>query len=122
MCIRDRLGKEAAHKVSPEDDRIYLFRPPFYTVDENAKSNPNFWLKSLTNVGEIDYERSVEIADFGLGSDSSIILNYEVSMEPRVMYLKWSFENGIESNSWVCTHETFEHFARDVGLESRKEA
>ena len=73
-------------------------------------------------MGEIDYERSVEIADFGLGADSSIILNYQMSMEPRVMYLKWSFKNNVEYHSWVCTHETFEHFARDVGLAPRGEA
>lgn len=113
------LGKEAAQKLSQDNNVIHLFRPPFATIAEEATSTSiahQFWLESLTNVGEIDYEQSLIIADFGIGSDSPIILNYEHSQEPRVMYLKW-FGSG--EHTWVCTHESFDAFAYDVGLIER---
>ncbi len=110
------LGEAAAKAVSPDDDRIVLSLPPFRTIQQEADHNPQFWLESLTNVGQIDYSQSLVIADFGLGSDSAIVLNYELGPDPRVLYLRWS-ENGPDvSHEWVCTHDSFDEFATAVGL------
>ncbi len=73
-------------------------------------------MTDLTNVGQIDYERALIIADFGMGSDSPIILYYETTSEPVVMYLKWTWHGRKPSHSWKQTHSSFEDFAADVGL------
>jgi hypothetical protein len=110
------LGPEAARAVSPDDDRIILHKPPFHSIEHECKWNSKFWIDALTNVGEIDYAKSLIIADFGLGSDSVIVLNYEAGPEPRVLYLRWSGNRPNHQHDWVCSHESFEEFARAVGL------
>jgi hypothetical protein len=76
--------------------------------------------QGLTNLGEIDYAKAVIIADFGMGSDSPIILYYEDLNEPCVMYLKWTSENHHPTHRWVCTHRSFSAFATDVRWDQAK--
>ncbi len=115
------IGREATHKVSPDDEKIVLMPVPFHTIADEVDGGNEFWTRHLTNYGEIDYHKAVIIADFGLGSDSPIILYYENNEEPKVMYLKWSFNNSKVEHAWVCTHDTFEAFAFDIGLLSKLE-
>lgn len=113
------LGEEAAHALSQEDDRIVLMTPPFHTISDEVGWGNDFWTTHLSNVGEIDYAKAVIIADFGLGSDSPIILYYEHQDRPIVMYLKWSVEGRKARQQWIRTHNSFEDFATDVGLIER---
>jgi hypothetical protein len=109
------FGEEAAHRVSPDDDMIVLMPPPFHTIQAEVDGGNTFWTDGLTNVGEIDYSLALIIADFGLGSDSPIVLYYSTD-EPVVMYLKWTTEGHEPKHSWVKTHECFDTFAEDIGL------
>ncbi len=113
--LKPILGKDAACKLSKDNDRIYLEGPPFITIEEEAISN-RFWYDELTNVGEIDYKKAVIIGDFGIGSDSAIILYYGNTHKPSIMYLKWSFKANNIHHSWVETHSCFDDFAIEVGL------
>ena len=111
------LGKEAARKLSPIEEQIVLMAPPFHTIGDELADGNEFWIRDLTNVGEIDYRRAVIIADFGLGTDSPIILYYPQGQpSPVVMYLRWRGDGPAVRHDWVQTHETFEQFAADVGL------
>lgn len=113
------IGREGTQKVSPDDDKIVLMRPPFHTIADEVNHDNTFWVRDLTNYGEIDYSKAVIIADFGLGSDSPIILYYDDSESPKVMYLKWSISGSDIHHSWVCTHSSLEKFAADTGLLDR---
>ena len=56
------------------------------------------------------------IADFGIGSDSPIILYYQ-EPEPCVMYLRWSGDGAtLVKHTWIRTHPSFAAFAQAVGL------
>ena len=111
------LGKKAASKLSADDDRIVLMAPPFHTIGDEVDSGNDFWNRDLTNVGEIDYRRAVILADFGLGSDSPIILHYGKDIQvPAVMYLKWLGDGADITHKWIQTHDTFEQFATDIGF------
>ncbi len=113
------IGKEGTQKLSPNEDKIVLSSPPFHTIADEVDHGNEFWVSYLTNYGEIDYSNALIIADFGIGSDSPIILYYENSEAPKIMYLKWS-SNGLSiQHSWVCTHGSFEEFAIDIGLLDR---
>ena len=68
------LGKEAARQLSPDDDRIVLMTPPFHTIADELRQGNSFWKTGVSNPTEIDYDKALVIADFGLGSDSPIIL------------------------------------------------
>jgi len=113
------IGEEQAHKVSPDDDRIVLMAPPFHTIQDEVEGGNEFWTAGLSNVGEIDYRKALIIADFGVGSDSPIILYFN-ARAPVVMYLKWTIKDRTPQHSWVQTHTSFNAFAEDVGLTERK--
>lgn len=110
------LGKAAACQLSPDDERIVLMVPPFHTIADEVRGGNNLWTSGLTNTGEIDYEKALIIADFGLGSDSPIILYYEVSEKPSVMYLRWTGNGEDIRHDWVKTHHSFADFATAIGL------
>ena len=110
------LGPEYARRLSPDDDRLVLLGSPFHTIAAEVAGGNEFWTRNLTNVGEIDYDRALIIADFGLGSDSPVVLYYRDSSEPVVMYLKWSVRDSTPSHAWVQTHESFEKLASDLDL------
>jgi hypothetical protein len=118
------LGAEAAHSLSPDDDRIVMMKPPFHTIADEVAGGNDFWVSGLTNASEIDYDKAVIIADFGMGSDSPIILYYGDVDLPVVMYLRWIGNgNGNDiRHEWIQTHASFEEFAESVGfIESRGE-
>jgi hypothetical protein len=82
--------------------------------DEVAAGN-RYWIDFLTNVGEIDYRHALIIADFGIGSDSPLILYYDET-EPCVMLLHWSGGATPVQHAWLRTHPSFATFAQAVGL------
>ncbi|MCH9693461.1 MAG: hypothetical protein K0U72_03035 [Gammaproteobacteria bacterium] len=115
--LQPLLDKEAASKVSTDEECIVLMAPPFHTISDEIRDGNSFWNNDLTNVGVIDYSRAVIVADFGLGSDSPIILYYvKDNQTPVVMYLRWQGNGADISHSWLQTHDTFNQFATDVGL------
>ena len=114
--IEPLLGQDAARQLSPEDDRIVLMAPPFHTIGDEVRGGNDFWRSGVSNPGEIDYNKALIIADFGLGSDSPIILYYDVTDSPTIMYLRWIGNGQNTLQRWVQTHATFDDFAAAVGL------
>jgi hypothetical protein len=110
------LGKKAARVLSPYDDELILLTPPFHTIADEVEWGNQWWIEGLNNVGEIDYEKALIIADFGAGSDSPIILYYGAGGEPVVMYLKWTRDDQGLTHAWEETHPSFREFAMAVGL------
>lgn len=115
--LKPLLGKDAARQVSPDDDYIVLQTPPFHTIGDEVRGGNGFWLSGVSNPNEIDYNRALIIADFGLGSDSPIILYYDTEDSPRVMYLCWIINGQDIRHRWIETHTTFDQFATAVGLD-----
>jgi hypothetical protein len=63
---------------------------------------------------EIAPEKALIIADFGLGSDAPIVLNYSVySNNPPVFRLRWG-PDGL--TTWVQAADGFGEFAEMLGL------
>ena len=64
---------------------------------------------------EIIPEAAIEIADFGFGADTPILLDYRRnSAEPSVVYLEWP--GGGKPNFWAEMAPDFASFAEMVGL------
>ncbi len=60
-------------------------------------------------------ELAIEIADFGIGSDTPILLYYDKSKtEPAVINLDW--QNSPNSNSWVVMADSFSAFVDLLGI------
>ena len=110
------LGADAAHRLSLENDQLILMPPPFHTIADEIAGGNSWWTTGLSNVGEIEYSKALIIADFGMGSDSPIVLYYGLLAEPVVMYLNWKWDDQQSKHSWIRTHSSFLDFATDVGL------
>lgn len=82
----DRVGSFAA-----EETLICLQPPPFPTIakDRAASGAGEFW-ERFGALDQIEPERALIIGDFGLGSDSPIILDYARNCSnPPVLRLRW---------------------------------
>jgi len=99
--LKPVLGKDAAHGLSSEDNGIVLMPPPFHTIGDEVRGGNRFWKTGVTNPKEIDYDKALIIADFGMGSDSPIVLYYEPKDLARVMYLRWIGNGQNIRHEWV---------------------
>ncbi|WAS96886.1 hypothetical protein [Nannocystis punicea] len=101
------------HALAPEEDGLYLARPPFVTVRAEMARNP-FWGDPLSDPGGIDPDLALVLGDFGLGSDAPILLDYRLDLaQPQVLRLLWSRSEG---NRWVVAAPDFAGFAAALGL------
>ena len=105
------VPKDRIQSFAPEQDRIYLFSPPFYTIAERMKDNRDFW-SEWGALQEITPELALDIGDFGLGADAAIVLDYRQD-NPSVIRLVWRKP---EPNTWVRCARTFDEFAQMLGL------
>lgn len=114
------VAADRVQRFAPDETLICLARPPFATiaVHRDAGGSGDFWSK-FGALHQIEAEKSVVIGDFGLGSDSPIVLDYSRnSFDPPVLRLRWS-GNGTQINTeWIEGARNFDHFAELLGLSS----
>ena len=110
------IGIEIVKQISPDDRKLILMIPPFHTIQDEINDGHKFWTSELSNVGEIDYSNALIIADFGIGSDSVVILYLDEALEPCVKYLKWSGMGQNVTHTWEHVDDNFRNFAIRIGL------
>ncbi len=89
------IPRDIVRTFVPDERTIVLYPYPFCTVEEARRSN-KYWEDERSAISEIDPELSLVIGDFGLGSDTAIILDYRTD-QPRLLRLQW----GAQENHWV---------------------
>lgn len=103
---------DAVSRLAPDETGLFLRPPPFPTLADDIAANPDFWLEHGA-LNEVDPDLALDLGDFGLGSDSAIILDYRTSRtDPTVLRLAWT-DHG---NHWVPLAANFEEFAQGIGL------
>jgi hypothetical protein len=108
---RDRVRRFAA-----EESLIRLQPPPFPTIAQvrAAGGAGDFW-ERFGALYQIDLERALLIGDFGLGSDSPVVLDYaRDASNPPVLRLRWGPRR--QGNEWVQGARDFDEFAEMLGL------
>jgi hypothetical protein len=116
----DEASKQNRCSRVPEDRNrrfrsIYLYAPPFHTVAKVITDDGQDFYSRFGALHELVPDASVEIGDFGLGADATILLDYRVGpKDPRVIHLEWS-DRG-DSNYWVVTAPNFAGFVEMLGL------
>jgi hypothetical protein len=74
----------------------------------------DFW-ESFGALDQIDPEQVLVIGDFGLGSDSPVILDFaRNASNPPVLRLRWGSQG--HGNKWVQGARDFDEFATMLGL------
>jgi hypothetical protein len=126
--LHGSISKERVQFFAPDQDQIYLLSPPFSTVATRMAHGDNFWSR-FGALEQISPELSVLIADFGMGSDSPILLDYRPDVaNPAVIRLKLNpilaetLASGRKrvvgwANVWLRCADTFDAFADMLGLE-----
>jgi hypothetical protein len=110
MCTPRVRGDDVARLV-PTERFIYLNPPPFKSLVSLSLTN-SFWNRHGVP-DELDFGSALLIADFEIGSDSGLVLDYGSNRsDPQVKYLQWT-DSG---NHWVQVAESFEALARALGL------
>ena len=110
------VSADRVRRFAAEETLICLQRPPFRTIAKvrAAGGAGDFW-ERFGALDQIDPERALIIGDFGLGSDSPIVLDYaRNSSNPPVLRLSWGPRG--EGNEWVEGARSFDEFAEMLGL------
>jgi hypothetical protein len=110
------LSKERVRLIAPDENSLYLYPPPFQTIAKRViEDKANFWTK-FGALDQITPERCIDIGDFGIGSDTAIVLDYrEGPHDPKVIRLQWRTPL---PNAWVHCADSFDAFADMLGLEN----
>ena len=112
------IRTERVKRIASDESKIYLYAPPFSTVAK-CGSDHEFWQK-FGALAQIDAELALIIADFGLGADSPIILDYARNrLNPPVLRLQWLGKNGNVQNEWTQIASDFDQFVDLLGLVGR---
>jgi hypothetical protein len=105
--------------------QVYLEPPPFRTIAEWMEDErEEWWRRPVAAVSQLDPNLAVVIADFGMGSDTPVVLDYRSSFDqPIVRYLFWSPDYpssqkflDFVGNSWEILAPTPEAFLALLGL------
>ncbi len=114
--LKSLVPKERIKLFAPEEDRLYLFPPPFNTVaNKQLKEGAGKFWSRYCSLDEIVPALSVEIGGFAIGSDSPILLDYRQDISnPKVIRLQWQRPG---PNTWVCCANTFDEFADILALD-----
>ena len=110
LVLEDRVRRFAS-----EESLICLQPPPFHTIAQEraAGGSGDFW-ERFGALSQIVPEAAVIIGDFGMGSDSPIILDFaRNASNPPVCRLRWGPE---QRNEWVEGAPDFDAFAALLGL------
>lgn len=113
--LRPLIPADRVRRFAAEESLICLQPPPFPTIAQlrAAGGASDFW-ERFGALDQIDPERALVIGDFGLGSDSPIILDFRQGPNPPVLRLQWGPEG--EGNRWVQGARDFDEFAAMLGL------
>jgi hypothetical protein len=125
------VSADALHRIIPDEDHLHLLKPPFFTLSTH-RDLQKWWNLPYAALDRIDPDFAILIAEFSIGGDSGIALDYRLSREnPSVIYLKYFEENAgffskfskmstekdkFRPTDWVQIAPDFRTFARGIGL------
>ena len=111
--LESRVPLDRLQAFAPDEDRLYLYPPPFRTVSRLlATHEGDFWRRHGA-LESIVPELALVIGDFGLGSDAVIILDYrDDRTRPSVWRLRWMRP---QANCWLRCARDFEELVRLFG-------
>jgi hypothetical protein len=95
------IAADRVRRFAADETLIFLQPPPFPTIVKvrAAGGAGDFW-ERFGALEQIDPERALLLGDFGLGSDSPIILDYARNpSSPPVLRLRWVPRD--QGNEWV---------------------
>ena len=107
QTIRPLVQPHVVKTFAPDESGIILYAPPFHTI-QNELDERRYTAEQLA-VHDIAPDKTVLIADFGLGSDTAVALDFRLgTANPAVIRLQWRLPD--QSNRWVKVANSFSEF------------
>ena len=110
------VAPERVQCFAEDETLICLQPPPFHTIADYVSGGGagDFWQR-FGALNQIVPEQALVIGDFGLGSDSAIILDFAVNQtNPPVLRLRWHSE--CKRTEWTQGAKDFDDFTEMLGL------
>jgi hypothetical protein len=107
---------DRVRRFAPDESLLCLQPPPFRTIADfvSLGGAGDFW-ERFGALHQIEPTEALVIGDFGMGSDSPIILHFAANAtSPPVLRLRWLPES--RSTTWVQGARDFNEFALLLGL------
>ena len=123
--LKPLVAPELVRRFADDESLICLCSPPFLTVAQCcAGGERDFW-EGFGVPDQINPDLTLVIGDFGLGSDSPIILDYARDLsDPPVLRLRWNKPPSLRlpwkkfvRTEWVQGARNFDEFAKMLGLD-----
>jgi hypothetical protein len=116
--VSPTIPVERVRQFAAEERCICLQPPPFTTLAKLHAAGPSGFWERFGALDQIDPARAVVIADFGIGADAVVVLDYSRdAANPPVLRLRWA-PQGV-GNEWVQVARDFDEFAAMLGLRPR---
>ena len=114
--LHPTIPADRVRTFAADETLICLQPPPFPTIAQvRAAGGAGDFRDRFGALDQIDPERALLIGDFGLGSDSPVILDFaRNATNPPVVRLRW--RPRAEGNEWVQGARDFDEFAVMLGL------
>ncbi|EDN66559.1 conserved hypothetical protein [Beggiatoa sp. PS] len=113
--IESLVSIEVIHGFAPDEDHLFLYPPPFVTLQSEIDSGGTLSPEELA-VDQINPSAVIVIGDFGPGSDTAVALDYSTSdIQPIVIRQQWRLPH--ETNRWLKIASTFSAFWAMLSLE-----
>jgi len=105
--LKQLVSIEKIKRFAPDEDGIVFYPPPFFTIAQLATGN-GFW-KKWGALNQIKPTLTLDIGDFGSGSDRGLALDYQHEINnPSVIRLQWIGKG--DANRWIKVADTFDEF------------
>jgi len=120
--LKPFFSEDIVQKIAPEMSVICFASPPFSTIKNMIDKGDYFWLDPNIDNSSVDLALVVDIGDFGMGTDTSIALDYSKNIFcPSVIRLEWYKHNpdnpNITKARWVKISDSFSEFCRMLEID-----
>lgn len=111
-----KLPRRLVDSVFPGENLFNCCSPPFSTAESDASVVESIYEavtgQSLAKSNQIDWAKTLLIADFEIGSESSVILDYTEDLgDPSVKWFDWG------APGWVTACKNFDELADRLELD-----
>ena len=116
----EEASKQNLRPLIPDDRirrlrQIYLYPPPFRTVAQIVAGRGGEFYSQFGALHRLVPEAAIEVADFGIGADAPILLEYWAGpSDPRVIHLEWPGRG--RPNYWAVMADDFPNFVEMLGV------
>lgn len=117
--LQSYVPQHLVDNVFPGERNFCFSLPPFKCVMDLKRLGSSeyewFWSHEDARPDQLIHEKILVIADFMIGSDSAVILNYELDpIDPPVMWLRWEKQG--TPNQWVKACDNIGEMAERLQL------